>query len=231
MSETAAPPADRRSLAQRTAEAQARLWSRLLPQRLHDIILPGDISEQLSPGEVVLMTIYQAWYRNFSALLFYNYYQVIVIAALLLTSAIAYFQLDLGIFPSALWNLALPWALLLIWLAYAIFENLQYLKWRLVLTNNRLIFATPQRDARYLSDTIQLNGKPRVVDANWSDRDVGRVLQMITGSRDVFISLLGLQFVEGTAKVKDALVMPDVEIAKIERLKRIVFSNGQPAPN
>lgn len=224
MTAAEAPPTATQSVAERAAIAQARLWSRLFPPRLHDIILPHGVEDQLSPGEEILLIIYQAWYKNFSALIFFNYFQFVIIGGLLLTSLIAFFQLDLGFFPHWLWNLAIPWVIIVGWLAYAVFENLQYLKWRLVVTDSRMIFATPQRDAWYLSDTIQLNGKPKVVDANWSEKDVGRILQMITGSRDVFISLLGLQFVEGTAKVKDALVMPDVEINKIEQLKRIVFS-------
>lgn len=224
MSDVEAPSAAVPSIAETTALAQSRFWARLFPPRLHDIVLPHGVDDQLNPNEEILLIVYQAWYKNFSAILFFNYYQFIVIGGLLLTSLIAYFQLDLGFFPNWLWNLALPWVLILGWLAYAVFENLQYLKWRLVITNSRIIFATPQRDAWYLSDTIQLNGKPKVVDANWSDKDIGRLMQMVTGSRDVFISLLGLQFVEGTAKVKDALVMPDVEMEKIERLKRIVFA-------
>lgn len=215
---------DNKSMAEMTAEVQSRFWSRVFPPRIHDILLPPDISDQLNPGEEVLLVIYQAWYKNFSAYVLYNYYPIVVILSLLVTSGIAYFRLDTGFFPSWLWNLMIPWLLLLVWCGWAIYENFNYLKWRLVITNNRLVFATPQKDAKYLSDTIQLNGKPKVVDANWSDSDFIRLLQMVTASRDVFISLQGLQFVQGTAKVKDALVMPDVELKKIERLKSIIFS-------
>ncbi len=219
-------PAGHRSRAEKTADILAAFWQRLFPKRLHDIILPQNVQDQLNPDEQILLVIYQAWYRNFSAFILFNYYPVVIIGALFLSAAFGFWQLDLGLFPSPAWNMLLPFALLLFWLVYALYENFNYLKWRLVVTNNRIIFATPQRDAWYLADNIELNGKPKVVDANWSDRQFLRLMQMVTGSRDVFISLQGLQFVQGTAKVRDALVMPDVELHKVEALKRIIFSGN-----
>jgi hypothetical protein len=81
----------------------------------------------------------------------------------------------------------------------------------------------PQPDAWYLVDSIELNSQPKVIDSNWSDNPARRFMQAATGSRDLYISLLGLQFVEGTAKVKDAIVIPDVTEADIKKLKLAIF--------
>lgn len=213
-----------KSRGQHTAETLAALWARLLPKQIHDIILPTPITQQLNPGEEILLVVYQAWYRNAGMFLLYNFATVILLLCFFLSAAIGYWRFDFGLFENPSWWMLAPFVLLVLWGIYAVYENLNYLKWRLVVTNNRLIFATPQRDAWYLADSIELNGKPRVIDSNWSDNNLLRFMQMLTGSRDVFISLQGLQFVQGTARVQDALVLPDVENAKIEKLKRIIFT-------
>ena len=211
------------SKADYTAHITEQFWLRLLPENVHDIFLPQNINKELHDGEVVQVVLYQAWYRNFSAFVLHNYPLVVILVVFLATLLIAIFNVDIGLFPDRIWNLFIPFGLFLFWLVYAGYENFRYLQWRLVLTNSRLIFATPQRDAWYLSDNIEMNGKPRVIDTNWTDNQFLRLLQMLTSSRDVAISLQGLQFVSGTAKVKDALVMPDVNLARVEELKRMIL--------
>lgn len=206
------------------ARLTENIWLNILPENVHDIFLPQDINKELNDGEVVQMVLYQAWYRNFSVFVLFNYPLPILLALFASTLAIAIFEVDIGLFEDQIWNLIVPIVLFLIWGIYAVYENFRYLQWRLVLTNNRLIFATPQRDAWYLSDNIEMNGKPKIIDTNWTDSQALRLLQMVTSSRDLAISLAGLQFVQGTAKVKDALVMPDVNLAKVEELKRMILS-------
>ncbi len=212
------------SRADHTAYLTEQLWLRLLPTNVHDIFLPQDINQELNDGEEVQIVLYQAWYRNLSAFILHNYPWAVILVVVAASMGIAIFDIDIGLFRERIWNMFIPFMLLGIWLIFAIYENFRYLQWRLVLTNSRLIFAVPQRDAWYLSDNIEMNGKPKVIDTNWTDNSFLRLMQMVTSSRDVSISLAGLQFVPGTAKVKDAIVMPDVNLAKVEELKRLVLS-------
>jgi hypothetical protein len=57
---------------------------------------------------------------------------------------------------------------------------------------------------------------------------VWRIFQAFTGARDVYLSLAGYQFVEGTARVRDALVMPDIMPEDVHQLKKLVFTIGVP---
>ncbi|MEM7801207.1 MAG: hypothetical protein AAF633_18590 [Chloroflexota bacterium] len=210
-----------KSQSQRTAEFFEDLWQRIIPNRWHDVILPESLESILFDGEEARLVIYQAWYRNASAFLFYNYGLLVLLVTILLSLLIGLLNVDLRLFADRTANMLIPPMLALIWLLYGLFENFQYLKSRLIVTNRRIILAIPQRDDWYLTDTIELTGKPQVIDANWSNNRGLRIMQIISGARDLAISLQGLQFVAGTAQVRDALVIQDVELEQIRELKRI----------
>lgn len=206
-----------------TAMRLEKIWHRLLPDSLHSAFLPKELSDiQMSQNESIRIVIYQSWYRNLSSYLFSNYGLNVLLFTVLLSLLIGFFGFDIGLFSQPLFNVFIPVFLLLIWFVYAIFENFRYLKWRLVVTNRRLIFSTPQPNNWILSDNIEFNGQPRVIDDNWSSDRMVRNLQIFTGSRDLSISPVGLQFQGG--KVKDGLVMPDVDLENIEELKQFVLN-------
>lgn len=212
-----------RRSARSTAIRLERIWDRILPESLHSAFLPKKLTDiQLSHNESIRIVIYQSWYRNFSSYLFSNYGFNILLLTVLLALLIGFFGLDTGLFTQPLLNVFIPVLLFLIWFIYAVFENFRYLKWRLVVTNRRLIFSTPQPNNWMLSDNIEFNGQPRVIDDNWSPDRVVRNLQIFTGSRDLSISPVGLQFQGG--QVKDGLVMPDVDLENIEELKQFVLN-------
>lgn len=197
-------------------------WERVLPSSLHAAFLPRQISNiKMSENESVRLVIYQSWYRNFSSYVFANYGFNIVLMTVFVALLVGFFGLDTGLFNQPLMNMLIPVVIVFIWFIYALFENFRYLKWRLVVTNRRLIFSTPQRNNWMLSDNIEFKGQPRVIDDNWSDDRVVRNLQIFTGSRDLSISPVGLQF-DG-AQVKDGLVMPDVDLDHIEEFKQLVL--------
>lgn len=210
-----------KSRGQKTAEFFEDLWLRIIPNHWHDVILPTRAEKELFDGEQLLIVIYQAWYRNASAYIFYNYGVAIVLVTILLSFIIGFIGFDIPYLPDRAVNMLIPPAILLMWLFYGVFENFQYLKTRLIVTNKRIILAIPQKDDWLLTDNIELTGKPRVIDSNWSDNRGFRIMQIITGARDLAISLQGLQFVAGKAQVKDGLIMPDVEMEQIRALKGI----------
>lgn len=212
----------RKGKARGTAIRLERVWHRVLPTALHNAFLPKKIEDiQMSNNESIRLVIYQSWYRNLSSFVFANYGLNLLLLTIFTSLVIGFFGLDTGLFANPLLNMFIPPVLLLIWLIYAVFENFRYLKWRLVVTNRRLIFSTPQKNNWMLSDHIEFKGQPRVIDDNWSTDRIVRNIQIFTGSRDLSISPVGLQF-DG-AHVKDGLVMPDVDLDHIEEFKQFVL--------
>ena len=118
----------------------------------------------------------------------------------------------------------LPLGILLAISLLGLFERFEYLQYRLLKTNARLIISIPQHGAWPLIDNIELKGAPSILDTNWSTSPVWRVFQFFTGARDLYISMSGLQFVEGRAKVRDALVIPDIMPEDVFELKKLVFT-------
>lgn len=205
-----------------TALRQERIWYNLLPSALHSAFLPSRLEDiQLSDREQIHLVIYQTWYRNISGYLLTNYGLNMVLIAILFSMLIGFFGWDTGLFQTPIFNMVIPVVILLAWVAYAIFENFRYLKWRLVVTDRRLIFSTPQDNNWMLSDNIEIKGQPKVIDDNWSQDRLVRNLQIFTRSRDLSISPLGLQFEGG--RVKDGLMMPDVDLDHIEEFKQLVL--------
>lgn len=222
-SESLSGKSNRLDSSRETALRQERIWYNLLPDALHSAFLPSRLSDiQLSNNETIRLVIYQTWYRNISGYLFTNYGLNILLLAVLGAMLIGFFGWDTGLFQTPIWNMLIPVILALAWLVYAVFENFRYLKWRLVVTDRRLIFSTPQDNNWMLSDNIEIKGQPKVIDDNWSKDRLLRNLQIFTRSRDLSISPLGLQFEGG--KVKDGLMMPDVDLDHIEEFKQLVLT-------
>lgn len=197
------------------------LVDRLISERYQRIFVPPPAHEQLSEGEEVQVEIHLAWYRNFISVMIYGYTP----ALLVITAAFSFLGWLMAPATGLEPNLAaiIPFALLIALACYGLFERFQYLQWRLIKTNKRIIISMPQPDAWYLVDTIEMNSMPKVLDANWSDNGLRRLLQALTGARDLHISLVGLEFEKGTAKVKNAIVIPDVPEEETRQLKQIVF--------
>lgn len=204
------------------AATQRSSWlEQLLPQDFRRIFLPDDAYEQLIEGEEMLLEIHLAWYRNFVGQLIYNYVFIVFLLTVVSSVLGIMFATQFGL-DSTLTGIA-PWVLLIALCIYALYERFTYLQWRLVKTNQRIIITMPQPGTWYLVDTIEMNNNPSVLDENWADAGIRRMFQALTGSRDLYISLVGLQFDQGTARVKDALVIPDVGHADVVKLKELVF--------
>ena len=197
------------------------LWGRFLPPHIQHIFIPLDPHEQLLPGETMQLEIHLAWYRNIVAVIIYGYTPALLIA----TAALSFIGWITARFTGLDNVLAaqIPFYLLIVLAGYGVYERFQYLQWRLIKTNNRIIISKPQSDAWYLVDNIDMNSMPKIVDANWAPPGVRRLLQMATGARDLYISLSGLQFEQGSARVKDAIVIPDITEQDARRLKELVF--------
>lgn len=209
-----------------------RLWKKLPPSfrwNLEDSFQPEDITERLLPGEEPQLQINLARYRDIWATIMFDFFWVMFFVTLAITLVL----LGLGYWLqtiSPLYALLPPAAFVLLFL-FAVREHLVYKQWRLVKTNARLIISIPQPGSTFftpLVDNIELKGLPNVIDTNWSRNPFWRSFQFATGARDLYLSLAGYRFVEGTARVGDALVIPDVMPDDVVRLKRLVFSVPSP---
>lgn len=200
------------------------IWKKTFPDtfrwNLEDSFQPQDIEERLLPGEDPILEIHLAWYRDiFGHVVFERFHWL-----LLITVAASLVLLILALqdqFP--LWSTGIPWLILLGMALWAIKDRIEYNQWRLVRTNYRFIISIPVHGSFPLVDNIELKGMPNVIDTNWSKNPVWRVFQFFTGARDVYISLAAYKFIEGTAKVGDALIFPDVMPKDVFALKKIVF--------
>ena len=200
-----------------------RLWKRLpaaFRWNIEDSLFPEDISERLLPNEEPQLQINLAWYRDIFGHILFHYTRtllVLTLIATLLTLGYAYLQ-DL-----LLTYALLPIGIFIAFAALGIYERIEYSQWRLLKTNARLIISIPQHGAFPLVDNIELKGLPTVLDTNWSRNPLWRVFQFFTGARDLYISLAAYRFVEGTARVGDALIIPDVMPDDVFELKKLVF--------
>lgn len=201
-------------------------WRRL-PQNfrwnIEDTFQPEDLEERLLPNEEPQLEIRMAWYRDIVGGIVFHYFNYVLGVTLLLMAGLLLFTLITDRFA---WYFALiiPAALLIALVIYATLERIEYRQWRLLKTNARLIISIPQPGSLFLVDNIELKGLPQVVDTNWSRNPVWRVFQFLTGARDLYLSLAAYRFVEGTARVGDALVIPDVMPDQVFALKRLIFT-------
>lgn len=199
------------------------LWKRFPEDfrwNIEDTFQPEDIAERLLPGEEPQLEIRLAPYRDVLGFLVLRNFRwllgitIVATVALFLVSFFTGFNTLLALAPIGAFV-----ALIVV----AIREYVEYNQWRLLKTNARLIISIPQPGAWPLVDNIELQGLPKVIDTNWSRNPVWRVFQFFTGARDLYISLSAYKFIEGTARVGDALVIPDVMPKDVFELKKLVF--------
>lgn len=208
-----------------------RLWRRLPANfrwNLEDTFQPEDIAERLLPGEEPQLEINLAWYRDIIGIIMFDYFVLGFLLVLVATAVI----LVLGFLqPFNLFYALAPIILFALAFFFAVREHIIYKQWRVLKTNARLIISIPQPGSAFafpLVDNIELKGLPNVIDTNWSRNPIWRVFQFFTGARDLYVSLAGYRFVEGTARVGDALIIPDVMPDDVFELKRLVFKVPSP---
>jgi len=206
-------------------------WNRLpehIRLNLENNFLPKNPADKLLPGEVVQLTIGLAWYRDIAGRIIFRY-----LGTILLLTGVASGVLwllsrrDAGINPG--W-VALPPILLLLLAGYGAYKHIEHLQWRLVKTNARVVVSIPVYNNWPLVDNIELKGLPTVIDTNWSKNPLWRIFQTLTGARDLYISLIPVQFEERSATVRGALVIPDVMPEDVWKLKQEVFKPFSPQP-
>jgi len=200
-------------------------WRRL-PEHfrwnIEDTFQPEALEERLLPNEEPQLEIRLAWYRDITGGIVFHYFNYVLGVTLLLVVGLLLYALISGAFA---WYFAfVPFGLLIALIIYATLERIEYRQWRLLKTNARLIISIPQPGSLFLVDNIELKGLPQVVDTNWSRNPVWRVFQFVTGARDLYLSLAAYRFVEGTARVGDALIIPDVMPDQVFALKRLIFT-------
>ena len=206
------------------------LWHRLPPdvrRNIENNFLPENPMERPIPGEEVQLEIRPAWYRDIIRHFFFHNVWQIGAVTLILMAVIAILAF---VFQFTLWAMVIPPLLMLAFGAFAFQERIEFMQFRLVKTNARLVVSLPQHGAWPLVDNIELKGVPTVLDTNWSSNPIWRIFQALTGARDLYISMSAYQFTQGTAKVKDALCIPDVMADDAFQLKRLVFPvpDGKP---
>lgn len=187
---------------------------------IQDSFKPSDLEDRLLPGEELQLEIHLAWYRDLLGRWFIDHFGLFLILAavvIFITAVITSTQ-------NYYWGIAfIPVVFFVVLFLLAMHQRIIYRQYRLQKTNARFIISIPQLNGFPLADNIELKGLPQVVDPNWSKNFVWRMFQFFTGARDVYISLVAYQFVEGTAKVGGALIIPDVMPDDIFELKRVVF--------
>lgn len=190
---------------------------------LRDTFFPESVDIRPLPGEETLLTIHLAWYRDIIGLLVFKYFRLLLGLALVTAVAMAAF----GFFsPFNIAYAIIPLGVLLVILIAGVYERFEYRQYRLLKTNKRLVISIPQKNSWPLVDNIELAGAPKIIDTNWSPNGLWRIFQFFTGARDLYLSMSGLQFTEGQAKVRDALIIPDVMPDDIFELKKLVFNAG-----
>ncbi len=207
-------------------------WKRL-PEafrwNIEDTFLPENIAERLLPREEPLLEIRLAKYRDIIGHIVFEYFWWVLLVTGVAAIVTAVRSLKNGATPSQTVLYALiPFVILIAIIAIAIKERIEYNQWRLLKTNARFIISIPQPGANFLVDNIELKGMPNVIDTNWSRNPFWRIFQFFTGARDLYISLAAYKFIEGTARVGDALIIPDVMPKDVYELRKLVFAVPKP---
>ena len=199
-------------------------WKRLPTNfrwHIEDSFQPEDIAERLLPNEEPILQIGLAWYRAFPANIIFRYFGLFIILTIVSTVIllILAFFVVLGFFFAII-----PVLILIAIVAASAQQYIIYNQWRVLKTNKRLIISLPQPYGFPLVDNIELKGMPTVIDTNWSRNPVWRFFQFFTGARDMYISMVAYKFNEDTARVGDALIIPDVTLRDVLEFKKVVFS-------
>lgn len=203
-------------------------WKKLPPAfrwNLEDTFQPEDIAERLLPGEEVKLEIHLAGYRDIIGQIVFDHFRLLFGIVMGVTAVVLLFAFISGYSP---YYSLTPFAILIITVVMGIRHRIEHQQWRLVRTNARFIISIPQPNAFPLVDNIELKGMPTVMDTNWSRNPVWRVFQFLTGARDVYLSLAAYKFIEGTARVGDALILPDIMPDDILALRKIIFNVPKP---
>ncbi len=191
------------------------IWQRI-PLKYRQNFEPEVLRAQLLEGEQQQIEVKLAWYRELLANIVFGYFIWWFIAAVILT-------VILLISPFNHFIAIIPFATLFLVMIEAARELLEYKQWRLIKTNKRLIISLPERGSWPLVDNIEMGDLPKVLDTNWSPNPVWRLFQFFTGARDVYISLTAFKFEKGTARVLDAIIIPDIMPGEVFKLKQLVF--------
>jgi len=192
------------------------IWHRV-PHKYRLNVEPGGLDVHLLADEIPQLEIHLAWYRDLLSNIVFGHFNWLLVTDLILTAVIF-----LG--TRSLTYSLIPTIALLIAMFEAGREFIEYEQWRLIKTNKRLIISLPQHGSWPLVDNIEMGDSPKVIDTNWSNNAIWRLFQFFTGARDVYLSLTAFKFEEGTARVKDALIFPDVMPDDVYKLKNLVFS-------
>lgn len=184
-------------------------------------IQPESVEIRALPDEEIQLEIHMAWYRDIVGHFVFKYLRWLLITAVFASAVMMVLASVFGMF--SLYLALLPLGLFVALFVYGILERFEYKQHRLMKTNARLVISIPQPNAWPLVDNIELNAIPKIVDTNWSPNPVWRIFQFFTGARDLYLSMSGLQFFEGKAKVRDALIIPDIMPDDVYELKKLVF--------
>lgn len=207
-------------------------WKRLPEEfrwNIEDTFLPEDIAERLLPREEPQLEIRLAGYRDIIGHIVLGFFVwVLGITVAAAGSTAVYFLRNGSTLSQALLYALIPFGVLIVLILVAIKERVEYNQWRLLKTNARFIISIPQPGATFLVDNIELKGMPNVIDTNWSRNPFWRIFQFFTGARDLYISLAAYKFIEGTARVGDALIIPDVMPKDVYELRKLVFKVPKP---
>jgi hypothetical protein len=206
------------------------LWNRLPPQTRRAIelsFLPEDPRRDFLPGEKLQLEIKMAWYRDLLGHYVLHHAGLFFLVAVLLATILWVLSYLVELTPLLA---LLPFLLFIVLMIYAVYERIEYLQWRLIKTNARLIISIPIHNQFPFVDTIELKNLPTVIDTNWSPNPWWRFFQVATGARDLYLSLVGYQFTPGSAKVRDALVIPDVMPQDIYEFRKLIFNIPSPQP-
>lgn len=189
-------------------------------QNIQDSFKPEDLVERLLPGEESLLEIHLAWYRDLLGQIVIDHFGWY----LLFSAFITFITAVITSTQNYHWGIAFIPVFFFLGIFFGAFhQRVIYSQYRLLKTNARFIISVPQEGGFPLADNIELKGLPQVVDPNWSKNPLWRIFQFFTGARDVYISLVAIQFVDGSAKVGGALIIPDVMPDDVFKLKRLVF--------
>ncbi len=200
-----------------------RRWKRLPTDfrwHIEDSFQPEDISERLLPGETPILQIGLAWYRAFPANIIFRYLTLLIVLTIVCTAVLlllGYLQI------LSYWFALVPVVAVVSLVSGSARQYIVYNQWRVLKTNKRLIISLPQPKGFPLIDNIEIKGMPTVIDTNWSRNPGWRVFQFFTGARDMYISMVAYKFNEDTARVGDALIIPDVTLRDVLEFKKVVF--------
>ena len=207
-------------------------WKRL-PEgfrwNIEDTFLPEDIAERLLPREEPQLVLRLAGYRDIIGHIVFSFFGWILGIVVVAAVGTAVYSLRNGsTITQALIYALVPFVIFIILVFTALKERIEYNQWRLLKTNARFIISIPQHGTLFLVDNIELKDLPKVLDTNGSPNPLWRTFQLFTGARDLSISLAAYKFIEGTARVGDSLVIPDVMPKDVYELRKLVFKIPTP---